>query len=244
MRLTTATLARYFKRYIERELYDGTLQQQWKPLVGWKSNKKKDWEWNYTENRPWTDDFKKDNPPGKRPPKVFVEPIRHQFIFKGDRVEILVGKDKGKQGIVNSIIKERNWCYVEGLNCEFKIQQQNRDVTPMCFKEEKPLLMTNQVKLVDPSDEKPSVVQWRYTETGERVRVSERTGRIIPLPKQAHTLEDFVLPSTYVESDEKDTKEKELTEVTFEPKLCTFETDIMNEMGIKEERKRTKTYWY
>ena len=28
----------------------------------------------------------------------------------------MVGKDKGKQGIINSIIKERNWVYVEGLN--------------------------------------------------------------------------------------------------------------------------------
>ena len=33
------------------------------------------------------------------------------------QVEILVGKDKGKQGVINCIIKERNWCYIEGLNC-------------------------------------------------------------------------------------------------------------------------------
>ena len=33
------------------------------------------------------------------------------------QVEILVGKDRGKQGVINCIIKERNWCYVEGLNC-------------------------------------------------------------------------------------------------------------------------------
>jgi len=43
---------------------------------------------------------------------------------------------------------------------------------------------------------------------------------------------------------EKDTKEEELKEVTFKPKLCTFEQDIMNVMGIKETRKRAKTYWY
>jgi hypothetical protein len=28
-----------------------------------------------------------------------------------------VGRDKGKQGIVNFIIKERNWCFVEGRHC-------------------------------------------------------------------------------------------------------------------------------
>ncbi len=29
----------------------------------------------------------------------------------------MVGKDRGKQGIINCIIEERNWCYVEGHNC-------------------------------------------------------------------------------------------------------------------------------
>ena len=32
------------------------------------------------------------------------------------QVEVLVGKDKGKFGVISSIIKERNWVYVEGLN--------------------------------------------------------------------------------------------------------------------------------
>lgn len=33
------------------------------------------------------------------------------------QVQVLIGKDKGRHGLVNFIIKERNWCYVEGLNC-------------------------------------------------------------------------------------------------------------------------------
>ena len=32
------------------------------------------------------------------------------------QVQIQVGRDKGKVGIINSIIKERNWAFVEGLN--------------------------------------------------------------------------------------------------------------------------------
>lgn len=43
---------------------------------------------------------------------------------------------------------------------------------------------------------------------------------------------------------EKDTLEDELLEVTFQPKLCTFEDDINNKMGIVETRKRRKTYWH
>lgn len=46
-------------------------------------------------------------------------------------------------------------------------------------------------------DSKPADIEWRYTETGVRVRVSLRTGRIIPLPIGAGELEDFVNPARY-----------------------------------------------
>lgn len=45
---------------------------------------------------------------------------------------------------------------------------------------------------------KPTEVDWRFTEKGERVRVSTRTGRIIPLPDSAKETEEFVLPKTYI----------------------------------------------
>lgn len=35
-----------------------------------------------------------------------------------------------------------------------------------------------------------------------------------------------------------------VSEITFQPKLATFEMDIMEEMGIKEERTPKRTYWY
>ncbi len=33
------------------------------------------------------------------------------------QVEIVKGKDAGKQGLVNAVIKQRNWVFVAGLNC-------------------------------------------------------------------------------------------------------------------------------
>jgi len=241
MRLTVACTMRYFKRYIERELTHDTLRRQWKPILGWKELVKKTW--TYEEHRPWTQAFKQDNLPNERPKRLYVEPIKDWAIFKGDRVEILVGKDKGKHGLVNSIIKERNWAYVEGLNCEFKTREQGPNMPPMCLKNELPLLITTQIKLVDPSDNQPTEVSWRFTEKGERVRVSTRTGRIVPLPSGAKELEDHVNPVSYIESD-KDTKEEELLAVTFKPKICSFEEEIMKEMNIVDDRKPAKTYWY
>ena len=43
----------------------------------------------------------------------------------------------------------------------------------------------------------PTEIEWRYTEKGERVRVSVKSGRIIPLPSGAKELEDFVNPEIY-----------------------------------------------
>lgn len=237
---TAVLCARYFRRYLEKHTFQG--YRYWRPLRGWVTVKYNN-RIHYGEHRPWTQDFKDENTPGRLPPQVLVEPIKEWSIFNGDRVEILVGKDKGKQGLINSIIKERNWCYVEGLNCDFEETKLPIGDKVVIQKKEKPLLLTSQVKLVDPQDEKPTDIEWRFTEKGERVRVSARTGRIVPLPAKAAMLEDFIVPDQYKEQD-KDTLQKELTKVTFKPKLKTFEQDIMDQMGIKEDRKKAKTYWY
>lgn len=72
------------------------------------------------------------------------------------------------------VVQERNWVTVEGLNVEYKFVGESRDFPGMMMKEEKPLLVTRDIKLVDPSDEKPAEVEWRFTEANERVRVSVR----------------------------------------------------------------------
>lgn len=87
-------------------------------------------------------------------------------------------------------------------------------------------------------------IEWRYTEDGERVRISSRTGRILPIPSEAYETIDYKTPSAYVENKTKDTKAAVVEEITFEPKLATFEMDIMESMGIKEDRIPRRTFWY
>ena len=43
---------------------------------------------------------------------------------------------------------------------------------------------------------KPTEVEWRYTEEGERVRVSLRSGRIIPLPMRQRR--DGIVPEQWI----------------------------------------------
>ncbi|ELU00889.1 hypothetical protein CAPTEDRAFT_170410 [Capitella teleta] len=251
MRLTLvlcrrAASGKYFQRYIENFLESERGEPKWNPLRGWHKRPKENWI--YDKYRPWTDEFKRHSrgmldAKGRPPVKPLVKPIDQWNIFKGDVVEILIGKDKGKIGVVNSIIKERNWVYVEGLNCEFNMIDQGAHMSPLCQKTELPLIYDLQVKLADPTDSKGTNIEWRYSEEGKLVRVSLRTGRIIPVPLGFEMGDDLVVPAEYKDSD-KDTSEKLLKEVTFKPKVMTFEDEIMDAMGIKEERKRAKTYWY
>jgi len=197
----------------------------------------------FTTNRPWTGQFRQQNLPGTIRKKVFLEPIEEWSYYRGDRVEVLVGRDKGKQGIVKQVIQERNWVIVEGLNCHFRRAGQDKDYPGVLIKSEAPLLVTNQIALVDPSDLQATPFDWRYTEEGEKVRVSLRTGRIIPLPKSMEETVDYKSKKAYVER-EKDTTAAVASEITFEPTLQTFEMEVMKAMGIEEDRIPGKTFWY
>uniref|UniRef100_A0A6M2DC54 Large ribosomal subunit protein uL24m n=1 Tax=Xenopsylla cheopis TaxID=163159 RepID=A0A6M2DC54_XENCH len=193
--------------------------------------------------RPWDHEFKEANSNFKKHPKVFLEPIKDWSVFRGDRVEVLVGKDKGKHGIVAQVFQERNWVIVEGLNCYLKHIGAKKGFPGVTIQQEAPLLVTSEVALVDPSDLKSGPVEWRYTEEGEKVRVSVRTGKIIPIPKMSHETYDYKAPIAYIDQP-KDTDAKLVSSITFQPELKTFEMDIMDKMGIKEDRVPAKSYWY
>lgn len=229
---------RYIKRAMEQVYWKNPTGIQYKPNT--KLERKT---FRFTTNRPWMAQFRQQNHPGTRRKKVFVEPIKEWSYFRGDRVEVLVGKDKGKQGFVKQIIQERNWVIVEGLNCHYRMVSREKGFAGMAILSEAPLLVTNQVALVDPSDFKATPFEWRYTEEGKKVRVATRTGRIIPIPATAEETIDYKSKSTYVEQP-KDTIADKVTEITFSPKLQTFEMDIMESMGIKENRVPPKSYWY
>ncbi|GAB6018986.1 39S ribosomal protein L24, mitochondrial [Chamberlinius hualienensis] len=200
-------------------------------------------DFNFDLERPWTEGFKHNNRPWMRAKQTLVEPIRDWPVFRGDRVELLVGKDKGKQGFINYIVQERNWVIVEGLNCEYKYNGGRGDYPGLMTKSELPLSITTEIALVDPSDSKPTKIEWRYTEDGERVRVSVRTGRIIPIPLKSEETIDYKTKGTYKEQP-KDTRSEDITAITFNPSLRTFEMEIMDDMGIEENGTPQKTYWY
>ncbi|XP_018376471.1 PREDICTED: probable 39S ribosomal protein L24, mitochondrial [Trachymyrmex cornetzi] len=197
----------------------------------------------FSIHRPWTYQFRRDNAPGKFHKFIHVEPIKDWSFFRGDRVEVLVGKDKGKQGIIKEIYQERNWVIVEGLNTKLECHTMDKKYPSVYVQQEQPLLVTTQIQLVDPSDMEATPIEWRFTEDGQRVRVSIRSGRIIPIPVSSKETIDYKLPQLYQEQA-KDTTKADVEKITFDPALKTFEMDIMEKMDIKEDRVPKKFYWY
>lgn len=141
------------------------------------------------------------------------------------------------------MIQERNWVIVEGLNWHYRKVGQDENYPGVIIKSESPLLVTGQVSLVDPADLQATSVEWRFTEEGQKIRVSMRTGRSIPLPGTMEETVDYKSKSVYVDKD-KDTLASVASAISFTPKLQTFEMDIMEQHGIEENGVPRKTYWY
>ncbi|XP_048848531.1 probable 39S ribosomal protein L24, mitochondrial [Brienomyrus brachyistius] len=199
-------------------------------------------DYRYATSRPWSIAAKRLNPPGKKRRKVFFEPIAHEdwSVFRGDTVEILSGKDSGKQGKVVQVFRNRNWVILEGLNTHYRYIGKSADYRGTYIASEAPLLLKD-IALVDPSDRIPTQVEWRYTEEGERVRVSVRTGRIIPKP--VFQRKDGIVPQQWKDGP-KDTSPEDALEKTYMASLKTLEEEVMEKLGIQETRRHRKSFWY
>merc|ERR1719481_1434525 len=229
---------RYLKRKITKIKYKSPIGPEYTP-------KMKSFKIQYHGlDRPWVQQYWTKNPAFKYQETAIVEPILEEnwMWFRGDRVEILTGPDKGKQGYINMIVQERNWVTVEGLNVEYETIGASKDFPGMMIKKELPLIVTTDIKLVDPSSEQGADVEWRYSEAGERVRVAVKSGTDIPVPTKSLETLDYKMPAEYKANEFKDTAPKVVEEITYEPTLGTFEMDVMQAMGIKESRIPRKTW--
>jgi large subunit ribosomal protein L24 len=98
-------------------------------------------------------------------------------IRKGDMVQVIAGKDKGKKGSVLATNKTDNRVVVEGVNiatCHIKKQ----GTTPgQIIKIEKPIQVSN-VMIVCPETGKPTRIAMKMEGT-KKVRVSVKSGKTL-----------------------------------------------------------------
>jgi large subunit ribosomal protein L24 len=97
-------------------------------------------------------------------------------IKKGDRVRVLTGKDRGKEGVVMFALPREGKVIVEGVNVAKKHQKRTRaTMQGGIIDKDMPIPVSN-VAIISPSDGKPTRVGYRLTPEGEKVRVCKRTG--------------------------------------------------------------------
>jgi large subunit ribosomal protein L24 len=98
-------------------------------------------------------------------------------IKKGDRVVVLAGKDKGRQGNVLKVLPKESRVLVEGLNIAQRHTKPSQGDPQGGIKNKEAPLHVSNVAVVD-SNGKPTRVGFRV-EGDKKVRVAKTTGEVI-----------------------------------------------------------------
>ena len=98
---------------------------------------------------------------------------------KNDRVRVISGKDKGKEGKILRRLPERDLVVVEGVNMVSRhMKPSQKNPQSGIVKQEAPLY-ASKVMLVGPQCGAATRVGSSFLETGKKVRVCKKCGEII-----------------------------------------------------------------
>ncbi|HYZ30919.1 MAG TPA: 50S ribosomal protein L24 [Crenalkalicoccus sp.] len=100
-------------------------------------------------------------------------------IKKGDRVQVLAGRDKGRRGEVLRVLPEDDRALVQGVNVVRRHQRPMGLNQPGgIIEKETPIHLSN-LALIDPQSDKPTRVGFRVLEDGRKVRVAKASGEVL-----------------------------------------------------------------
>ena len=96
-------------------------------------------------------------------------------IKKGDKVVVLAGRDKGKNGEVIEVRPKENRALVRGVNMVRRHQRQSASQEGGIISKEGPIAISN-IAVEDPKDGKPTRVGFKMMNDGRKIRVARRSG--------------------------------------------------------------------
>jgi large subunit ribosomal protein L24 len=99
-------------------------------------------------------------------------------IKRGDTVVVISGKEKGKRGEVERVLPRENRVVVGGVNVRTRHARPTQNNQQGLYTFDAPIHVSN-VMLVDPDSGEPTRVGYRFTDSGEKIRVSRKTGKDI-----------------------------------------------------------------
>ena len=92
----------------------------------------------------------------------------------GDKVVVIAGKDKGKEGTITKTLKELNKVVVEGVNVAKKHVKPNGQQAGSIQEVEMPIHASN-VMIIDPKTKKGTRIGHNTDKNGKKVRVSKKS---------------------------------------------------------------------
>ena len=93
----------------------------------------------------------------------------------GDKVIVIAGSNKGKEGTIKKVLRAENKVIVEGVNIVHKHEKATHNSTGGILEVEAPINASN-VMLIDPKTKKPTRVGITIDEkTKKKVRVSKKS---------------------------------------------------------------------
>ncbi len=96
----------------------------------------------------------------------------------GDKVKVITGKDKGKEGVILKTFPKKDRVIVEGINIVKKHRKASQtNPTGGILEEAAPIHVSN-IMLIDAKTGEPTRVGSKVVD-GKKVRVSKKTGEII-----------------------------------------------------------------
>ncbi len=99
-------------------------------------------------------------------------------IRKGDRVIVLAGRDRGKQGEVLKVLPSERRAIVSGVNMAKRhVKPTAQD--PGGITEKELAIHLSNLAIADPSDGRPTRVGFRTLDDGQKVRLAKRSGEVI-----------------------------------------------------------------
>lgn len=100
------------------------------------------------------------------------------IVKTGDKVKVITGKDKGKEGVILKAFPKKDRVIVEGMNM-MKKHQKPSSMNPQggILETEAPIHVSN-VMLIDSKTGEPTRVGFKV-EDGKKVRISKKTGEVL-----------------------------------------------------------------
>ena len=100
-------------------------------------------------------------------------------IKKGDRVQVLTGRDRGKRGEVLAVMPKEDRALVQGVNMVKRHQKPQGLNRPGGIQEKEAPIHLSNLALIDPKSDKPTRVGFRLLEDGKKVRVAKPSGEVL-----------------------------------------------------------------